>query len=639
MIQKLLLLLCLFVCSLVARAAFGEDVLSDTSDKATSKEPEKVTLVITATRVESEVKDIGSSVSVVTGEELREKQYHFVLDALRAVPGVEIRRSGGLGSETSIFIRGTDSDHALLMVDGVQVHDPSSPSSTAVLNHLSTSDVERIEIVRGPQSTVYGSEAIGGVINIITKKGSGDPTAVLSAEGGSFNTFSEEANLSGGKDAFYYSASLSRVDSAGFSSRTDDAEDDSYRNTAFSGRLGTRVNESLNLDFVLRYIKAYSEFDVGDDVSLSNSDVNQLIARAQPQLTLFDGLWQQQLNLSVHAIERDNEGLGFSLPSEFRGRIFGVDWQHSLFLHENHSLVVGTDFEYQDSRSEVSEFPSIEPDVHNVALYIQDLVKYGEQFNAAIGFRLDEHEQFGTQATYRLAGSYEFQNTNTLLRGSVGSGFKAPSLNELFDSSFDSNNPNLQPEESVGFDVGVEQEMLPELISVGATYFYNDIDNAIVSVFVDPNFTSINVERVATNGVETFLRLDLLENLRGRLHYTYTDTEARHAASFGISDGSRLLRRPNHSLGADLDVAFFDRRMQTGLGFTYVGERADIDPITFSTVRADDYMLVHFRSSVRVLGNWEIFARVENLLDEDYEEILGFNSPGISAYGGVRVSF
>jgi vitamin B12 transporter len=175
------------------------------------------------------------------------------------------------------------------------------------------------------------------------------------------------------------------------------------------------------------------------------------------------------------------------------------------------------------------------------------------------------------------------------------------------------------------------------MLKVGATYFYNDIDDMIVAA--PPSFQNINVENVVTNGVETFVAISPIGNLMTRLHYTYTDTEARKAASFGISEGSRLLRRPLHNFSGDISYRFLKDRAQGTLTIFYVGERADIDPITFATVTADDYVVVNLPVSFKLRDDMEIFGRIENLFDRDYQEVLGFNAPGISAYGGVKISF
>jgi len=630
--------LCVLSLSLGLPQVFSQTGFAqETEDAGEAVELEEV--VVTATKVKTPVKQIGSSITVITAEELADKQHRFVLDALREVPGVDIRRDGGPGSQTSIFMRGVDSDHTLLMIDGIQVHDVSSPNGAAALSHIMVDSVERIEVVRGPQSTLYGSDAIGGVINIITKKGSGPPQFSFFAEGGSFTTFSEQFGSSGGNKMFNYSVSASRTDSEGFSASPTDNEDDPYRNTTFSGRFGVAPTDEFGVDFFVRYISADVEFDGFVAPNLSETRSKQFMFKVQPRLVLFDGLWEQKLGVWMHNIKRDNRGAEFGFPSNYRGTLFGIDWQHNLYVHEKNTIILGMEFERQDTKNKLTGSPEINADTHNLAFYIQDQLQLGDRLSGTIGFRVDEHDDFGTAVTYRLAGAYDLNETDTIFRASIGTGFKAPSLNELFDSSFGSNNPNLDPEESIGFDLGVEQSFLDRKLILGATYFYNDIDDMIVAVFNGTNFQNINVENVVTNGVETFVAIKPIENLRTRLRYTYTDTEAKKAASFGISEGSQLLRRPRNKFGVDISYRFLQGKAQVTPGMLYVGKRKDLDPNTFATVTADDYIVVNVATSFKLHDNVEVFARLDNVFDEDYQEVLGFNTPGFSAFGGVRATF
>jgi vitamin B12 transporter len=341
----------------------------------------------------------------------------------------------------------------------------------------------------------------------------------------------------------------------------------------------------------------------------------------------------------MHNIERENRGAGFGFPSDLRGTIFGIDWQHNLYVHEKNTITLGMEFELQDAKNKVAGLPEIEADTHNLAFYLQDQMQLGDRLSGTIGFRVDDHNDFGTAVTYRLAGAYDLNETDTILRASIGTAFKAPSLDELFDTSFGSNNPNLDPEESIGFDLGVEQSFLGRKLILGTTYFYNDIEDMIVAVFNGTNFQNINVENVVTNGVETFVAIHPIENLRTRLRYTYSDTEAKEAASFGSSEGSQLLRRPRNKFGADIRYRFLKEKAHVTLSVLYVGERKDLDPNTFATVTADDYSVVNMATSFKVDENGEVCARLHNGFYETYQEALGFNPSGFSALGGLRATF
>ncbi|MBI4161321.1 MAG: TonB-dependent receptor, partial [Acidobacteria bacterium] len=226
---------------------------SPAAEDASGKPPEPApsgleeVVIVTATRTETPVPKVGSAVTVIPADEMARKQYGFVLDALRGIAGIGVRRSGGPGTNVSLFTRGTDSDHTLLLIDGVQVHDPSSPAAAAALNHLRVDDVDRIEVVRGPQSTLYGSDAIGGVVNVITKTGRGKPAFSFEGEAGSFGTAAGRFLSSGGTGRIHYSVSAARTDTDGISARAGDPEEDSYRSTALSGRFGFEASDRFGL--------------------------------------------------------------------------------------------------------------------------------------------------------------------------------------------------------------------------------------------------------------------------------------------------------------------------------------------------------------------------------------------------------
>ena len=596
-------------------------------------------VVITATRIETTSSKVGSSVTVITAEEMERKQYRFVLDALREVPGLDIRQSGGTGSQTSIFMRGTNSDHTLVLIDGVRVHDPSNPNGAAAIDNLSVENIERIEVVRGPQSMLYGSDAIGGVINIITKRGEGPMQTTVSLEGGSFQTFTERLSTRGGGERLDYSLTISRTDTDGVTARPTNREHDGYANTTVNARLGIRATDRLNIDIYSQYINARVEADFGSDPLLSESDTEQILFKIAPRLESFDGRWTQTFGAWVHDIQRDTDGTGFGLPAERHGTLYGLDWQNDIEVSARSTFTFGADGEWQQVDNEVAGSPDFDRSTKNFGFYAQDAIEVGEAFNTTLGVRVDEHDQFGSHVTYRGTAAYRVARTDTTFRGSVGTGFKAPTLVELFDSSFGSNNPALEPEESLGFDIGVEQEFVEQHLTVGATFFYNEIDELIVAVFDGMGFVNENVEKALTQGVESFVTLEPTDALSFRVRYTYTHTEAKEAASFGLSKGSRLLRRPYHNASMDLSYRFLEERAQATLSIQYVGERRDLDPMTFATVTAEDYEVVNLTASYSPRENLTFTARLNNLFDEDYEEVLGFNTPGFGATAGVSVTF
>lgn len=591
-------------------------------------------VVVTATGIETPAGEVGSTITVLTKEEMDRKQRRTVADALREVPGVDVRRTGGPGAVTSVFLRGTDSDHTLVLVDGVEFNDSSSPNRAAFLDHMTLDNVDRIEVLRGPQSTLYGSDAIGGVINIITRRGQGDPTHEAWAEGGRYSTLRGGFSSAGGGERFNYSLSGSYTETDSFSARSAPGEErDPYRNGSVVGRVGFDSGQGFELDLFVRHLDAESAFDgfPGFGTEPGNlTDARQSMVKVEPRLSLFDGRWRQRWSLQTTQHERDTVGDSSSLA---RGQLSGVEWRNDLTLDERNTLTLGVDGAWE--KGEFEGFSSFDDSARSLGFFAQDQWKLGSRLYGTVGVRVDDHDSFGSEATYRVAAGYRIGESGTTLRASLGTGFKAPSLSELHDS--DCGNPGLDPETSLGFDLGVEQRWAERRVSAGATLFHNRVEDQILAEF-DPNtFACLgyaNLDEAETRGVETFAHLEPVTNLAIRISYTYTDTEARGTPSgFLLSEGSRLLLRPEHKGNLGLH-----QRLGEAAGITldllYVGKRDDP-----AGTESDEYWLANLAGSWNVTEMLQLFARVENLLDEEYEDVLGFNTAGASGYLGVRLRF
>ncbi|MBI4641541.1 MAG: TonB-dependent receptor [Candidatus Tectomicrobia bacterium] len=610
-------------------------------------------VVITATRIETPSREVASSITVITEREIENKQKTTVLELLRSIPGLDVVQQGGPGRVASIFIRGAKVEHTLVLIDGVEVNDPISPGRAYDFANLTTDNIERIEILRGPQSTLYGSDAIGGVINIITKKGEGKPGFFISTQGGSFTTFRENAGVSGGNKRVNYSLGISRFDTNGISAASEkdgNREKDDYKNTSLSGRLGLTPTEIFGIDVFLRYIDSRFDIDnfggVGGDDPNRRSDSRQLFFRTEARLSLFDDLWDQKLGFSLTDHDRnDNDDPDADHPldflrSSFSGQLLKFDWQHNFVLHETNTLTLGLETEEEkgesDFRSESAFGPFTsrfeEKTARTTGFYLQDQIKLLSSFFTTLGVRLDDHSRFGSEVTYRIAPAYLFKETGTKIKATYGTGFKAPTLFQLF-SSF--GNENLNPEKSRGWDIGIEQDLWEKRLTLGVTYFRNDFDNLIDFVFDPSTFESgfENVAEAESKGIELFASIRPIDDLSIRASYTYTDTEDK-------STGEELLRRPKNKFGLDLDYRFLEMG-NVNLTLVYVGKRDDLDFSTFPAARValGSYTLVNLAASYAITKNFQLFGRVENLLDDQYEEVKGFGTPGISAFAGAKVSF
>ena len=611
-------------------------------------------VVVTATRVETPMEEIASSVTVISSEEIERKQKTHVMEILRGIPGLDVVRTGGAGKNTSVFIRGANSEHTLVMIDGVEVNDPISPGRSYDFAHLTVDNIERIEVIRGPQSTLYGSDAIGGVVNIITKKGEGKPKFFLSAEGGSFTTFREATGISGGNKWVNYSFALSRFDTEGISTaskKDGNYERDGYENTSLSAKLGFKPMDNLGIDFILHYMDAKTELDnfagVGGDDPNYVQKSNQFLFKTQVGLSLFDQVWSQKLGLALNDHNRDIKNKKDSQhpfdyeKGRYDGQLLKFDWQHHLQLHKTNALTFGLEYEREEGKSKYyweslwgpgqSIFPKKTANIKGY--YIQDEIKLWDRLFATLGIRIDDHSRFGSETTYRVAPAYLIKETDTKIKGTFGTGFKAPTLYQLFAPATlwgPIGNKDLKPEKSKGWDFGVEQNFFKNRVTLGATYFRNDFKDLIQ---FDWGQGYINIAKAKTEGVELFASAKPIDDLTLRINYTYTDTEDK-------TTGEALIRRPKNKIGFDINYHFLNNG-NVNLGVVYVGKRDDLDfSISPSRrVKLDQYTLVNLAVSYDITKNFQLFGRVENLLDKEYEEAKGFGTPGLSFFGGIKLSF
>lgn len=633
--------------------AAGSSPTLATSNNGQTGAQEKGTeeIVITATRLNTALEEVGSSVTIITEKEIKQQQKKTVAEVLRSVPALDVVQSGGPGTETDVFIRGANSEHTLVMLDGVELNDPMSPGRSYDFANLTVDDIERIEIVRGPQSTLYGSDAIGGVINIITKKGSGKPSGFIAAEGGSFRTDAERAGVSGGTGLFNYSLGLSRLDTKGISAAGEkygNHEKDGYDNITYSTRLGITPSKNFDADLILRYISAKADIDdsggPGGDDPNNTASTRELDIRTQARLALFDDVWEQKLGCSLSDHHRlydnpvDADHPTDSDHSTYEGRVLKFDWQHNLRLHETNMLTVGMEREEETGKSDYSSESSYGPytstfdkeSARTAGYYLQDRISLWDAWFTTVGGRLDEHSKFGSASTFRIASAYNLEQTGTSFKGSYGTGFKAPSLYQLYSPYGDE---ELNPEKSTGWDIGLEQTLFGKLLSIGATYFFNDFKNLIDYDSATSKY--VNVARAESKGVEVSLSAQPMDELTLRAGYTLTDTEDKDT-------GEALLRRPKNKASFDVNYRFLGKG-NFNVGVLYVGKRDDnaYDPVTYSSTRVslDSYTLVNLAASYDITPHIQISGRIENLFDVNYEEVYGYGTPGFAAYGGMKLSF
>ncbi|MBE9504952.1 MAG: TonB-dependent receptor, partial [Proteobacteria bacterium] len=505
-------------------------------------------VVVTATRTEAAIKSIPSSVTVITANEIEKQQVRYVNEVLREVPGLDVVQSGGPGRNTSIFIRGSNSGHLLVMIDGVQVNSPTTGSYDFA--NLTVDNIERIEVVRGPQSTLYGSDAMAGVINIITKKGTGKPAFTIKAEGGSYDTKKGNVAVRGGNKKLDYSLAFSMIDSDGFSAASEangNTEEDGYENKTLSAKMGYQISENINVGLTARRFDAEAEIDGGssglgvDDPNYTMETDSTTIA-AKLKHTVGE-MWDHTIKASLTTekfklVEGDPDPFNW-YNSNIDTKIKTLDWQNNFYLlDEAHTITVGAEYEKAEAENESA---ALDHSVSNKAIYLQDKISaIDSKLNLLAGMRYDDHKKFGSETTYKVAVSYLIDKTGTTLRSSYGKAFKAPTLNDLYynNPAVGRGNPNLEPEKSKGYDLGIEQELIDKHVIFSATYFKNDFKNLIEWVEYAPwLYEPQNVAEANTKGWEFDLEVKAVENLIIGASFTRTDTEDE-------AKKRQLIRRP-----------------------------------------------------------------------------------------------
>lgn len=607
-------------------------------------------VLVSATRTETPYYAIGSSISVVTSEIIQQKQLKTVVDVLREIPGISVAQQGGPGKLTYITMRGANSNHTLVILDGVEMNDPSSPNNAFDFSSLNAKEIDKIEVVRGPQSTLYGSDAVAGIVNIITKKGNGKSQFSFEGEGGTNNYYRSNLSALGSLGKLNYAVVASQSASDGVSAANSaygNGEKDGFSNSAFSSRLDYDINQNWKAGVIYKFLKTKADLDqnekLGDDPNNTYKQEEHIV-KANLAALSFNGVWQQ--NLSATYIKRFTNSLDLedaAHPSTTSDAFnnayrFKVDWQNIVYAVPNNLITFGIETETESattsyfSKSAWGPFESVFPreSMRSTGFYFQDQLNVENSLFATFGFRYDENQKFGSITTFRIAPAYYFTSTGTKIKASYGNGFKAPSLFYLFDPAF--GNPDLKPEKSKGWDFGVEQSFGKQNYFVGVTYF----NLSLTDMFgFDANFRTINIAKAKTSGVEITAVAKPNNNLSFSANYTFTET--RDESELSADFGKQLLRRPKHQLNLSSNIKLIEE-LNLNIALRYIGKREDKDFGTFPAQRVTmpDYLLVNFAAGYQLFSNLSLNVRIENLFDKKYEEVLFYGTLGRSFYLGLN---
>ena len=537
-----------------------------------------------------------------------------------------MHRSGTAGTLTAVRLRGAEHGHTLVIIDGVKVNDPSSSGAIFNFADLLADDIERIEVLRGPQSGVYGSDAIGGVVNIVTKKGRGQATASLSAEGGFFGTGNVSAGIRGGGDGHDFSLNAAGLRTSGISIAAGN-EKDGYRNQTYSAKLGLRPGENLEIRLLGRYVKGHVETDNVPRDNDDRTDSDHAMGRSLLKYSLLDGDWRHAFGAAMHRKRRTF--INQWGTSKYDGRKSRLDYETNFFFETpavadaTHSVTFVAE---RETDSQTSGGASSDVTSHSYSGEYQ--VGFSDRLFLSGSVRHDDNERFDDTTTSRVTVAYVLDGSGTRFHGSYGTGIKNPTLSHLFGRW--GPNPDLRPEKSKGWDLGVEQDLFERRLSMDITYFNSQPTNLIewdqkgTADFSDDRYENLEgTSRI--RGLEFSARTRPTKGLSLSAQYTYTDAKD--------PDGGLLPRRAEHIASLNLGYAFPDGKANVNLGIDYNGKQLNRKN---NPVMLDDFTLVNLAAAYKVTERIEIFGRVDNLFDTDYEEVPGYHTTGIGFFAGVR---
>lgn len=589
-------------------------------------------IVVTASGFEQPRAETGQAISVIDEKRLVELQATSITDALRTLPGVTAVTRGPVGSQSAVFLRGGNGSQTLVLVDGVRINDPSSPNAAFDFGALLTGNIGRVEVLRGPNSVIWGSQAIGGVINVQSVAPTEAFVARVGAEYGYADSMKANANLSGTSGIFEGSVGGAYYHTDGISALVGGTEKDGYENYAANGRLKVNVTENISLDFRGYYNRGTIEYDspfgLGAN-ALPISKNRQFVGYIGAQFDLADGRFQNQVSYARTDISRiGSDPVVFSFNNfDVTGTIDRFQYHGAFEIADAATIVFGAEHERTYASTSFEGAPADVARNEVTSGFGQLILRPFAGLTLTGGVRHDNYSDYGGQTTFGGNAAYTPNTGNTVLRATYAEGFRAPTLSE---GQPPFGNPDLRPETARNFDVGVEHGFLDGKAQVFATYFNRRSNDQITFSFV--TFQSENIGRVKTEGVELGFAVQPTERLNIQANYTLTDAINRSA---GGNFGNRLELRPQHSGSFTLDWQT-PWKVKLGGSLLLAGDSFDN---AANTVRLDGYALANIRASLPVTEVVELYGRVDNVFDTDYTVVNRYNTYGRNAHVGVRARF
>ena len=625
-------------------------------------------IVVTATRTETPLAQEGSSATVITGEQLKQEGITTVSDALRRVAGLNLVQSGGYGQVTSLFVRGGNSDYTKVLIDGIAVNEPGGAFNFA---NLSTLDIDRIEVVRGPQSALFGSDAMAGVIQIFTRRGTSEglsPSPRALVEGGTFASYRYAGGVSGRNQRMDYSASFARSD-------TDNAvQNGSFNEETIAADLGFSLSKNIELRAVFR--SEAGRAGVPGPTAFQRADPEEYYRHRDfagaLSLTQQIGVsWKQQFAYSVRDSWQFSEdpvdsgsfmvsyqgksapfsGTDFAYQTLNQTRRQKANYQTDLILPYGHLLTAGADYEHESGTIGDPRHLPLEATRDNYGGYVQDQWSFRNRLFAAAGVRLEQNRSFGFFAAPRASFAVHLHQPKTgefwgltKIKGNFGLGIKEPTLIESYSKSpYFRGNPDLLPERSNSFDAGIEQHFGAERGMIECNYFdnrYRDQIGFVTTDYTTFEGTFFNLGKSSALGMETIIRQNLGHGFEISGAYTFLDSKVLESSNdFDpvYAKGSPLLRRPRHS--GYLDLRWKPGRWTFGASGILVGRRVDSDFVGLGLMHNPGYGILNLLADFRITESISLYALGNNVLGKEYMEVLGYPALRASFRVGVRAGF
>jgi vitamin B12 transporter len=588
-------------------------------------------IVITSSRIPQALREVGTSMSVLDAEDIEAHGHLALTDVLRQLPAISTSSNGGIGKPTSLRIRGEEGYRTLTIVDGLRLSDPAGPQVGPQFEHILSNSVGRVEILRGPQGLSYGADA-GGVVNMSSRQLDDGLQLVVDAQGGKFGTRQYSANVMGGTTRGNYFLTLANLDTDGFNSQTADTElkdADGYADTTIHTGGSFNISEKFSVDLVHRNVDGDSQFDGCYDqtftVTHNCTDAYGLQA-SRVALNFDDAESKHSVSYSTTKTERENFAAGLTTFTS-QGELNRFEYLGSATALPGFDLVFGADLE-EALNNDIGR--------DNKGVFVEYLSDHSSNVFFTAGVRHDDNDDFGTNTSYRLSTAYLIDLRNEAIlkfKGSYGTGLRAPSPYEIAYNTGPFSYPpaalvSLRQEQSKGYEAGVEY-WYRDSLHLEAVYFDQDVEDAIE--FDLDNFSGYiqDTGTSTSHGVELSGDYSLNDSLRLTANYTYNPTER--------PNGQPRLRRPENTL--NLGAGYFAMQQRLNINAFYRISNGSVDESNGTMVELEDFAVLDLSANFSITRLLQVYARVENLLDEHYEEVAGYNTAGRAAYVGIRYNY